>query len=570
MGDIKTTDSYGSARWANPEDLADEGILHFSQSEYQNQPPSNLHRSARAQYVKNSAIARSFLLGRLGDPAVLTRGIREGYEQVTQGMFEGLKSLFVGGSRKSNGPAEGKYIGWAGDGHILTVAPTRSGKGVGLVIPNLLHYPGSVLVIDPKGENYAVTHKFREKVLGQKIVCLDPFHIVLDKNEESDSINPFDGIVDYSQPKSTYIQQNPELLDEANMIADSLIMRSPEEKDPHWNDKCRTLLKGLILAVICGYGRPIDSYNPAKGQRRHLSEVRYLLTLGVKDFSTLLVDMEFDKKAAGGLLSRASLEIQSMGKEEQKNVISFALKHTEFLDTPLVEQCLGEEDLRYRGSYNLRDLKTQGGVSIYMILPPHYLTRYVRLFRLWITMAMAAMTRTAQKPADGCPVLFMLDEMAQLGTMEMMRQAVSLLAGYGMSVWMIWQDLSQLKALYEHDWPSFIANAKIQQFFGINDHETAKYISEMLGTATIGIQTSSEGSGRGSQDWKLLSGNHSTNQSVSYSEKERNLLSPDEVRRLNREAMLMFVQGIPPILAERISYFKDSLFNSKYEKNPYI
>lgn len=561
MAKGKTSDSYGSARWANPQDLKDEGILHFPAYHQNRQQLSNKHY--RQQFLKNDPVARSFLLGRLGDPAVLTGGIREGYEQATSGMFDGLVSLLVGngGGRGGNSYQEGQYLGWAGDGHILTVAPTRSGKGIGLVIPNLLHYPGSVLVVDPKGENYAVTHRYREEVLGQQIVCLDPFHIVLGKDEVSDSINPFDGIVDYKKPTSTYLTQNPELLDEANMIADALIMRGPEEKDPHWNDKCRTLLKGLILAVMCGYG---------PNKRRHLSEVRALLTLGVKGFCDLLADLELDKRAASGLLSRASLEIQSMGSEELKNVISFALKHTEFLDTPLIEECLGDRRQSYKGTYDLRDLKVYGGVSIYMVLPPHYLTRYVRLFRLWITMAMASMTRTSKKPADGCSVLFMLDEMAQLGTMEMMRQAVSLLAGYGMSVWMIWQDLSQLKALYEHDWPSFIANAKIQQFFGINDHETAKYISEMLGTATIEVSSSSESSSRSKENMSLFKATNTTNRSESFSEKERNLLSPDEVRRLNREAMLMFVQGIPPILAERISYFKDPMFSSKFDPNPYV
>ena len=561
MADGKNSDSYGSARWANQEDLKEEGILHFP-AYHQNRQQLN-NKNFRQQFLKSEPVARSFLLGRLGDPATLTSGIREGYDQATGGMFDGLRSLFLGNGGRGGGNSyqPGQYLGWAGDGHILTVAPTRSGKGVGLVIPNLLHYPGSVLVVDPKGENYAVTHRFREEVLGQQIVCLDPFHIVLGKDEVSDSINPFDGIVDYRKPASTYLAQNPELLDEANMIADALIMRGPEEKDPHWNDKCRTLLKGLILAVICGYG---------PNKRRHLAEVRALLTLGVKGFCNLLVDLELDKRAASGLLSRASLEIQSMGAEELKNVISFALKHTEFLDTPLIEECLGDRCQGYKGTYDLRDLKKYGGVSIYMILPPHYLTRYVRLFRLWITMAMASMTRTSGKPADGCPVLFMLDEMAQLGTMEMMRQAVSLLAGYGMSVWMIWQDLSQLKALYEHDWPSFIANAKIQQFFGINDHETAKYISEMLGTATIEVSSSSQSKSRSTETFSILKATNTTNMSESFSEKERNLLSPDEVRRLNREAMLMFVQGIPPILAERISYFKDPMFNSKFDPNPYV
>ena len=546
-----TSDSNGSARWANQEDLIKEGILHYT-SFY---PDSAAMKPTRkkAEYLRSDPTKRSFVLARLGDPAKLTSGIREGYSQAMGSMFDGLASLFdLSGGRTARKTTQ--YLGWAGDGHILTVAPTRSGKGVGLVIPNLLHYPGSVLVIDPKGENYAITHRFRKEVLKQQIICLDPFHVV---SQNTDSINPFEGIVDYTKPPKDYHKQNPEIVDEAILIADALIMRGPEEKDPHWNDKCRTLLKGFILAVMCGHG---------PHRRRHLSEVRAVLTSGLDGLIDFIVRMESDKTSMGGLLKRAFGEIRSMGGEELKNVISFALKHTEFLDSALMEDALGDKELNDAGTYNMRDLKTFGNVSIYMILPPHYLARYVRVIRLWITMAMAAMTRSKEKPADGCPVLFMLDEMAQLGTMDMMRQAVSLLAGYGMSIWMIWQDLSQLKALYEHDWPSFIANAKIQQFFGINDHETAKYISEMLGAATIEIETTSQGVGTGGMG--II--RNSTNQSRNTSEISRNLLNPDEVRRLNRNAMLMFVQGIPPILAERIAYYQDDMFNNRFDPNPYL
>ena len=185
-------------------------------------------------------------------------------------------------------------------------------------------------------------------------------------------------------------------------------------------------------------------------------------------------------------------------------------------------------------------------------------------------MAMAAMTRTSKRPKDGCPVLFILDEMAQLGTMDMMRKAVSLLAGYGMSVWMIWQDLSQLKSLYKEDWPSFIANAKIQQYFGINDHETAKYISEMLGKETIKIENTSSSSSISKKRFDFIKATINKNKSKSSSAKERSLLNPDEVRRLSRNAVLMFVQGIPPIIAERITYFNDVVFSGKFDKNPYI
>ncbi len=539
------SDRYGSARWAEAKDLKAEGIMTI--------PAARVARGEGG--VEEN---RAFLLGCDADPAELTKGIRQGYSEMLGALSDGTETIV----RRVAGEHHGRaFLGWAGDGHILTVAPTRSGKGVGLVVPNLLHYPGSVFVVDPKGENYAVTHRWRRERLGQRIVCIDPFHVATDKTTKTDSINPLDGIVDYSMPPETYLKQNPELLDEVGMIADSLVVRPSDEKDPHWNDKCRTLLKGLILAVVYGLG--------PKG-RRHLSCVRAMLTAGLERLLGFLPVMESFKGDADGVLGRASREIRTMGREEFKNVISFALKHTEFMDSPLVGQCLGRDGEECSGTYNLRDLKTNGGVTIYLILPPHYLSQYGRLFRLWITMAMASMTRTIGKPKDGCPVLFILDEMAQLGTMDMMRKAVSLLAGYGMSVWMIWQDLSQLKSLYKEDWPSFIANAKIQQFFGINDHETAKYISEMLGEETIKIETKSESSSISKERFALIKATKTKNKSKSNAEKERSLLNPDEVRRLNREAILMFVQGVPPIAAERITYYSDSVFAGRYDKNPYI
>ena len=539
------SDRYGSARWAEVKDMRAAGIVAI--------PAAKVANGSEDEHER-----RSFLLGCDANPAEMTQGMRDGYNKLLGAISDGTEQIV----RKMVGEHHGrKFLGWSGDGHVLTVAPTRSGKGVGLVIPNLLHYSGSAIVIDPKGENYAVTHRFREQRLGQRVVCVDPFHVVLTPAAQTDSINPLDGLVDYSQPPSTYLRQNPELLDEVGMIADSLVVRPAEERDPHWNDKCRTLLKGLILAVIYGIGPK---------SRRHLSCVRMMLTAGIERLVGFLPIMESFKEDVDGVLGRAAREIRSMGREEFKNVISFALKHTEFMDSPLIGQCLGGEGTKTAGTYNLRDLKTCGRVTVYMVLPPHYLAQYGRLFRLWITMAMASMTRTIDRPKDGCPVLFILDEMAQLGTMDMMRKAVSLLAGYGMSVWMIWQDISQLKSLYKDDWPSFIANAKIQQFFGINDHETAKYISEMLGEETVGVETTSESLSISKERFALIKATKTKNKSKSSAEKERSLLNPDEVRRLNRESMLMFVQGVPPIAAERITYYSDPVFDGRHDKNPYM
>jgi type IV secretion system protein VirD4 len=544
---MNSTDSYGSARWANENDLAAEGVMAFAL------PRAGKFASARQkeEFISHSPENRAFILSRLADPSSLLADIRSSYAASMGGLFSGMAQWF---SQRQSMGASSNFIGWVGDGHITTIAPTRSGKGIGLVIPNLLNYPGSVIVIDPKGENYAVTSCFRENILGQRIVCLDPFKVC---QQDTDCVNPLYGLVDYRKKNDTYLFDNPGLLDEISMIADAMIVRGKDEKDPHWNDKARSLLKGLILGVVCGFG-------PRRG--RHLGEVRRLLLQPLEKFRDMLVEWELKTFVAGGTLSLAALEMQSMGYEELNSVISSAIKHTEFLES--------EEALRAIGggatdgfTYDIRNLKKMGNVSIYLIVPPHYLAKYSRLMRIWITSATAAMTRTWGKNADGCPVLFLLDEMAQLGRMEPLVQAVSLLAGYGMTLWMVWQDLAQIKVNYEQEWNSFLANSKIQQYFGVSDYDTAKYVSDMLGEATISVESSSDSVTHDPK--KLLFTKSSEGSSTTYSEVARLLLKPDEVRRLNREIMLMFVQGCPPILSKRIAYFKEQEFAGRFERNPY-
>lgn len=544
MGKDRTTDSFGTARWANQNDLEQEGILSFALSEFpMSEFSSYEHKHA---YISRTPANRAFILGRCASPEKLLAPIRSSYQSSMEWMFRGFT------------PFESRDIsyGYAGDGHIITIAPTRTGKGVGLVLPNLLNYPGSVIVTDPKGENYAVTAEYRRRVLKQEVICLDPFNII---GDSCDSINPLEGLVDYKKPSSEYLTQNPCLIDEVLSIADSMIIRPPEEKDPHWNDKARTMLKCIILAIICGLGQT---------KRRHLSEVRNILLAG--NFVKFISELKNNKLPLNGMLAKAATEVDSMAASEFFSVVSSLSKQTEFLDSPLVQRSLGDMDnmRSASGTYDMRTLKTDGQVSIYMIVPPEHLSRYSRLLRIWITQAMNAMTRTLAYPKDGCPVLFMLDEIAQLGTLECMRQAVSLLAGYGMTIWMIWQDLSQLKLLYKEDWSSFLANAKIQQFFGINDLDSAKYVSEMMGKSTIPLITEAIAKGK-SGKWTEFVSTSSSTATATYAEKERELLTPDEIRRLNRETMLMFVQGCPPILAKRISYYSDKILSARASRNPY-
>jgi type IV secretion system protein VirD4 len=547
------TDKYGSARWANQEDLISEGISSFDipSMTYFNYDLASMQNF----YSSGDPSLGAFLLSRLVPIDQLLAGFRSEYEASTAGLFDGLADWIMGSRRTGNSSG---LIGWSGDGHITTIAPTRSGKGVGLVIPNLLHYPGSVIVVDPKGENYAVTHKFREDILQHEIVCLDPFAVC---ERKTYAINPLDGLVNLRKSPDAYLEDNPNLLDEISSIADAMIVRGKDEKDPHWNDKARSLLKGLTLAVVCGFG-------PSKG--RHLGEVRSLLLQQRDDLFRTLDDwsnLSNMKIVAGGALARAALEIQSMASEELSSVISTALRHTEFLESGQAMRSLGYDPGGYGLRYSIKNLKTEGQVSIYMIIPPHHLQKYSRLMRLWITAATSAMTSEPGPPEDGYPVLFMLDEIAQLGRMEPLIQAVSLLAGYGMSMWMVWQDLAQMKVLYEHEWSSFLANSKIQQYFGVNDYDTAKYVSDMLGEATIDVSTISESNSTSREAMHIL-GSKGKGTSNTISEIARPLMKPDEIRRLNREIMLTFVQGCPPIISKRLAYYQDPEFEGLFAENP--
>ena len=445
------------------------------------------------------------------------------------------------------------YLQWSGDGHIISVAPTRAGKGVGCVIPNLLNYSGSMVVIDPKGENYIKTSEYRRTVLGQQIVCLDPFSVVTDKGD-ADVINPFEIILPRKFEYDDVYELNPMFDADVARIADALVVRAEDEKDPHWNDKAISVLRALITITILGNG-----FDSSHGENRDLSAVREALLQPAEKFRADL-NLLCSLDCAHVLSRRAASEILSMGSNELLSVISSVNRHVEFLDTPCVAQILGRGAEGTFSFSTLNDIARR--ITIYIVLPPHYFTRYSRLARLWITMAIDTITH--RQPQFGAPenssyppVLFMLDEMAQLGKMDCIKQAVSLMAGYGMTLWMIIQDLAQLKGLYREDWQTFLANAKIQQYFGINDPTTAKMISDMLGASTYSNVVETE-STQGS-----FFIHSQTTDGLNRMDAGRNLFTGDEIRRLNNNIMLMFVQGINPILTQKIEYYKDELFKTR-------
>lgn len=428
------------------------------------------------------------------------------------------------------GRRESQLLRFAGEGHVLTVAPTRSGKGVSCVIPNLLDHPGSVLVTDPKGENYAVTARWRREI-GQRVHAFDPFDVA----GGDASYNPLD-LIDAA---------TPEAVDEARLLADMIVLPEARGGDQlFWNEEARAILTGLILHVAAN----------APPELRTLAHVRTLLTLAPEPFGELLKEMR-DSDAVGGLVSRAAARILQKAEKERSGVISTAQSHTHFLDSPRMARVMA------RSTLELSALKLEA-TSVYLILPSDRLEAYARWLRLMISCSLLAIARSRGQPKER--VLFLLDEFAHLGKMHPVQRDIGLAGGFGVAFWLIVQDLSQLRSTYGDTWPTFLANADVLQAFGTNDWDTAEYLSKMTGDATIAVSSENESQGvsRGRQTQSQRGA------AVSVSERARRLLLPDEVRRLPRTAELLFVKGHSPLLVTRSNYLVDDPFLARAAPNP--
>jgi len=423
-------------------------------------------------------------------------------------------------------PHTGRLLRYDGPAHLITLAPTRAGKGVGTVIPNLLAAERSVLVIDPKGENARIAGEARRRF--GTVHVLDPFEV---SGMPSAAYNPFDRLT----PDSL------DLGEDAASLTEALVMDPPGQvTEAHWNEEAKAILGGLIMFCVCHEDR----------DRRTLATVREYLTLPPEKLRALLELMQ-DSDAAGGLIARAANRFLGKADREAASVLSNAQRHTHFLDSPRIAKSLARSDFAFS---DLRHRIT----SVFLVLPPNRMDAYSRWLRLLVSQALQDIARDAEASvgAQGSsqrlktPTLFLLDEFAALGRLEAVERAMGLMAGYGLQLWPILQDMSQLKDLYGERAGTFIANAGVQQVFGVNDFETAKWLSQMMGQETAGFQTDSFKPGDGP--------------SFSNNITSRDLLTPDEIMQLRPENQLLRVQGRATAVAQKLRYYVDPEFRGLF------
>ena len=438
---------------------------------------------------------------------------------------QGGNGLLIG-----RNPGTGQLLRYDGPAHLLTLAPTRAGKGIGTVIPNLLAVDRSVLVIDPKGENARIAGEARRRF--GTVHVLDPFEV---SGHHSACYNPLDRLT----PDSL------DLGEDAASLTEALVMDPPGQvTEAHWNEEAKAILGGLIMFCVCHEDR----------DRRSLATVREYLTLPPDRLKALLELMQ-DSDEAGGLIARAANRFLGKADREAASVLSNAQRHTHFLDSPRIARCLARSDFAFS---DLRHRIT----SVFLVLPPNRMDAYSRWLRLLVSQALQDIARdaealTATTGAQGAsqrlstPTLFLLDEFAALGRLEAVERAMGLMAGYGLQLWPILQDMSQLRDLYGDRANTFIANAGVQQVFGVNDFETAKWLSQMIGQETTGFQTDSFKPG----DSPSFS-NHLTG---------RDLLTPDEIMQMPPDIQLLRIHGQPSALAQKLRFYADPEFKGLFQ-----
>ncbi|ARC36803.1 conjugal transfer protein TraG [Paracoccus yeei] len=420
------------------------------------------------------------------------------------------------------------YLRHDGPEHVLCFAPTRSGKGVGLVVPTLLTWPGSAIVHDIKGENWQITAGFRAK--HGRVLLFDP------TNAASAAYNPL-----------LEVRRGEWEVRDVQNIADILV--DPEgslEKRNHWEKTSHALLVGVILHVL--YAEEDKTLARVAG---FLSDPRRSIE------ATLAAMMKTPHLGEAGphpVIASAARELLNKAENERSGVLSTAMSFLGLYRDPVVAQVTSRCDWR------IADLIAgEKPSTLYLVVPPSDISRTKPLIRLVLNQIGRRLTEDLHAKDRGHRVLMLLDEFPALGRLDFFESALAFMAGYGLKSFLITQSLNQIEKAYGPN-NSILDNCHVRVSFATNDERTAKRVSDALGTATE-MKAMKNYAGHRLAPWL----GHIM---VSRSETARPLLTPGEVMQLPPEDEIVMVAGTPPLRARKARYYADPRFRERVLSPP--
>jgi type IV secretion system protein VirD4 len=454
--------------------------------------------------------------------------------------------VYVGGWTDSRGRLH--YLRHDGPEHIAAIAPTRSGKGVGLVVPTLLSWPHSVVVNDQKAELWHLTAGWRQTKAGNVVMRFDP--------------GAAEGSVAFNPLAEIRLGTIHEVGDVQNLVT---ILVDPSGKGliDHWAKTAHAFLTGAILHVL---------YQAREqGKTGTLPNVADALSDPNRPIDGLYRDMRMNKWANGEAhitVAQAARDMENRPAEERGSVLSTAMSFLSLYRDPLIAKNVSRSD------FCILDLMNHDRpVTLYLVVHAEDKDRLKPLMRLIINQLMRVLLRPDITYKDGRPVmphkhrmLLMLDEFPSYGKLEVFQEALAYIAGYGIKAYLIMQDISQLWGAYGRD-ESIISNCHIRVAYAPNKIETAEWLSKMLGTTTIVKEDITQSGQRAAPVLQ--------NVSKTYHQIARALMTPDEVMRLKSPAkgvdggittpgdMLVFAAGHAPIHGTQSLYFRDAVFAAR-------
>jgi len=437
------------------------------------------------------------------------------------GLF-GAAGVFLGRYR-------GDYLRHDGPEHVMAFAPTRSGKGVGLVVPSLLSWTGSVVVHDIKGENWQLTAGWRSRF--SHCLLFNP------TDPRSARYNPL-----------LEVRKGPDEVRDVQNIADILV--DPEgalERRSHWEKTSHSLLVGAILHVL--YAE----------EEKTLARVATFLSDPQRSFAHTLRRMMAtnhlgtkEHPKVHPVVASAAREVLNKSENERSGVLSTAMSFLGLYRDPIVARNTSSCDWRIT---DLVDAKSP--VSLYLVIPPSDISRTKPLVRLVLNQIGRRLTERLEgdpRKSRKHQLLMMLDEFPALGRLDFFETALAFMAGYGIRAYLIAQSLNQISKAYGEN-NAILDNCHVRIAFSSNDERTAKRISEALGTATE-LRAQRNYAGHRLAPWL-------SHVMVSRQETARPLLTPGEVMQLPPADELVLVSGLAPIRAKKLRYYQDRNFTSR-------
>ena len=416
------------------------------------------------------------------------------------------------------GRYERDYLRHDGPEHVLCFAPTRSGKGVGLVVPSLLTWPGSAIVHDIKGENWQLTAGFRAR--HGRVLLFDP------TNAKSAAYNPL-----------LEVRRGEWEVRDVQNIADILV--DPEgslEKRNHWEKTSHALLVGAILHVLYA-----EADKTLAGVAAFLSDPKRPIETTL---DAMMKTAHLGEAGPHPVIASAARELLNKSDNERSGVLSTAMSFLGLYRDPVIAEVTRRCDWRIADIVGGKRPST-----LYLVVPPSDINRTKPLIRLLLNQIGRRLTEDLQAKGGRHRLLLMLDEFPALGRLDFFESALAFMAGYGLKAFLIAQSLNQIEKAYGPN-NSILDNCHVRVSFATNDERTAKRVSDALGTATE-MKAMKNYAGHRLSPWlgHLM---------VSRSETARPLLTPGEVMQLPPTDEIVMVAGTPPIRAKKARYYEDA------------